>query len=304
MKKWTFKCGLVACLMTLAVLCRAAPDVSQYRYSQTKQLVRFVHEAAELFHKEGRKAFPKFREHDGKWYYKSRYIFIYDLQGKNIFNPAGPSHEERNFLHFKDLNGVPVIHEMLAIVNNKKNPEGWLHYLWTGPDHLFPAWKSSYIMRVTGPDGKAYVIGSGIYDSRNEQAFIEDLVGRVANLLQDKGLGLGLKILLNQSHAYRFKGFYPFVLDMKGRALFDPAFPDKKKSRNLISLVDAVGKPFIEEAINKMKQKPSAWVMYMMAKPNHAGPTKKMLYVRRVEVGGKIVVVGSGMSVETPIWAR
>ena len=79
---------LLACLVfSLCIPAIAEEELAQYRYRPTKNLVLYVHSAKELFQQKGKEAFKEFRKEGGKWFVKDKYIFVYDLQGTNIFHP-------------------------------------------------------------------------------------------------------------------------------------------------------------------------------------------------------------------------
>ena len=163
------------------------PDITIYEYQQTKDLVSFVHEAAELFSERGEKAFPDFQKKGSKWFNEQRYLFIYDLKGVSVFHPMEPELEGKNLINLKDLDGKPVIRYLIETVTEKNKPYGWIHYLWSEYGEIFPRWKSSYVLKVEDPSGKEYVIGSGIYDMRPERHFIVDAVDSAVELIRKKG---------------------------------------------------------------------------------------------------------------------
>jgi hypothetical protein len=39
--------------------------------------------------------------------------------------------------------------------------KAWVEYLWTPPGKTAEELKSTYVMGVTGPDGKHYIVGAG-----------------------------------------------------------------------------------------------------------------------------------------------
>ncbi len=47
---------------------------------------------------------------------------------------------------------------------NMGGGKGWVDYLWTRPGKTAEEMKSSYVMGVTGPDGKHYSVGAGAWD--------------------------------------------------------------------------------------------------------------------------------------------
>ena len=47
---------------------------------------------------------------------------------------------------------------------NSAMGHGWVNYVWPRPGQTTPSPKSTYVVRVIGPDGKRYIVGSGGYD--------------------------------------------------------------------------------------------------------------------------------------------
>ncbi len=62
-----------------------------------------------------------------------------------------------------DVNGM---HVGDAIVAAAATPEGhgWIDYVWPRPGTTMPIPKSTYVTRVTGPDGRMYIVGAGGYN--------------------------------------------------------------------------------------------------------------------------------------------
>ena len=68
-------------------------------------------------------------------------------------------------LDLRDLNGKPIIQSIVDIGKKPGNDaSGWVFYLWENQIQLTPMWKSTYVRKLVAPNGKTYVIGSGIYD--------------------------------------------------------------------------------------------------------------------------------------------
>jgi hypothetical protein len=74
------------------------PDLSDYQYYQTKDLVRFVYNAALQVNELGKKAFPLFRKPNSKWFNRDRYIIIYGLDGKCYVDPINKARENKNLI--------------------------------------------------------------------------------------------------------------------------------------------------------------------------------------------------------------
>jgi len=290
-------------LFTVAVSCTdERKSFEPYQFDETKKLVAFVEDAAGLVKTKGDSAFRDFGRKNGKWLKGNRYLFVYDLNGTCIFHPVTPELIGRNILHMKDLNGKPVIGEIVQIASDTNHPFGWVHYLWMEPGEINPEYKSSYIMRVTDPAGRVFAIGSGNYKQKAEKIFISDMVDSACIQLEKKGLDV-IPHLLDRSGKYYFYDSYIFILDEQGNALVDPSFPGLS-GRNLLPMKDAIGKPIVQEMIDKLKTKSTAWLSYMSKSPDENKPVKKLVYIRKITIDQKGYIVGSSIRLEKPIWLK
>ena len=81
------------------------------------------------------------------------------------------------------------------------------------------------------------------------------------------------------------------------------AFPTMA-GRDLSEFRDAVGFFAIREVLKKLTQADQAWVQYLWPKPGSSVTSRKLVYVRKVSVGGETLVVGSDFFLATPIWMK
>jgi signal transduction histidine kinase len=281
---------------------RSHPDLTQYQFRETRDLVAFVNDAAALFSAKGKGAFAEFGKQGGKWFSGSRYIFIYDVSGVCVFHPVVRSMIGKNLLDLPDLNGKPIGHFIHNIAFNSKKPYGWIHYLWAEPGEIFPSWKNAYIVGVRGPDGKTYAIGSGTYTIRTEFHFIVDIVDSAARLVRQKGNEAYVH-LLDPASAFTFSNTYVFVLATDGRLLVDPAYP-ANINRNVIGFKDFSGQLIIRQMLKRMKKEEVVSISYMWPVSGQANPVKKMIYARKVLSGTDTVIVGSSLYLMEPIWKK
>ena len=79
------------------------------------------------------------------------------------------------------------------------------------------------------------------------------------------------------------------MLDARGRSLVDPAYPTLE-GRDMAGFRDAVGRPVVRELLEKLRTE-SAWVQYLWHKPGEMMPTRKLMYMRRVQAGGETLLV-------------
>jgi signal transduction histidine kinase len=273
-----------------------------YQFDETKRLVAFVEDAADLIRAKGEWAFRDFAKKDSKWLKGNRYLFAYDLHGTCLFHPVTPELIGRNIIGMRDLNGKPVIRQIVELASDPKHPYGWVHYLWMEPGEIYPEYKSSYIMRVAFKGGKVLVIGSGNYKQKPEKMFIADIVDSACSELQRTGLA-AVPRLIDKAGNYNFYDSYIFILDEKGTAIVDPSFPSLS-GRRLADMKDAIGKPIIREMIAKLQSQPSAWISYMSKSPDESRPIKKLAYIRRITINNKGYIVGSSIRLEKPVWLK
>lgn len=88
------------------------------------------------------------------------YVFVDDLDGTELVNPAQPSLEGKNLLDLKDLRGKSVVRDQINIAMKKGS--GWHEYYWYPPGNNTSALKQAYIRKVQF-DGQTYIVGSGLY---------------------------------------------------------------------------------------------------------------------------------------------
>ncbi|NQV17314.1 MAG: cache domain-containing protein [Armatimonadetes bacterium] len=273
---------------------------SQYQFQETIDLIEFVETAAAYFSQKGAGAFIDFGDKDSKWIKGKRYLFLYDLKGNCIFHPYEKEFVGTNILDLQDMNGKPVIRNIIDVASNPSKPYGWIHYLWAERGEIFPYWKSAYVMKVNDQEGNSFIIGSGTYQIHLEKKFMLDTIDAAANLIKKEGEAAYSK-LVDKSTMFYFSDVYIFVISMEGKAIVDPVFPGIK-GRDLIDFKDGVGKYVVREMIDKLQIEDKAFIVYLWPQPGQSTLSKKMLYVRKVKVGNDHVIVGSGLFIVEPIW--
>lgn len=291
---------LGAALLFCAPPAAAFQNPAVYQYKATRDLVALVNQAAELFAKKGEAAFQEFSRPGSRWWKGRRYIFLYDMSGVCVFHPVEPELVGENLLDFTDILGKPVIKWAVDIAGDRAKPYGFVHYLWPPPQSLFPRWMCTYFVGVRSPRGKLYVLGSGLYNMRLEKRFIVNLVNRAAALIKKEG-EKSFPAFRDKANNFSFDETYVYVFTPNGELKVDPALPPGGK-RNALDYKDAVGHYFIRDVIQRLKGQKTAWVMYMWPKPGEIKPSKKLMFVRRIQVGGRTYIVGSDLFLASPIW--
>jgi cytochrome c len=146
----------VSILVLLLVGCTS---VSMTPRTNTRaDLVQYVNNAAALVGKNGPScdAFAR-----SEWMAGDYYIFVINTDGRLACHPTAslvgrPSHE------IVDANGLNVGDALVAAATRSEG-HGWVEYVWPRPGQTTPVAKSSYVTRVTAPDGVTYIVGSGGY---------------------------------------------------------------------------------------------------------------------------------------------
>lgn len=111
------------------------------------EAVTLVKAAAAFLKANGRDAaWREFNKPKGKFVNKDLYIFVIDVNGKNMAHGANTKLIGKNLLGIKDVDGKPVIQEMLDIA--KEKGKGWIDYKWPDPVAEAINLKSTYFEKV------------------------------------------------------------------------------------------------------------------------------------------------------------
>lgn len=131
------------------------------RSSSSHELVSYVERAAELVEAKGSSACASFAE--PKWKGGEYYIFVTDAQTNvTVCHPVRSDLVGQDQTNLQDSTGRYFIREMLAVASGPQR-RGWVDYVWPRPGETTSSAKAAYVMGVTGPDGRQYVVGSGAY---------------------------------------------------------------------------------------------------------------------------------------------
>jgi signal transduction histidine kinase len=122
------------------------------------EAIAMVKKAAAKIKAEGKeKAYAAFADPNNKDFHdRDLYIFVYDLNGVNVAHGNNPKMVGKNLLDLKDVEGKPLIRQMVDIAKTKGN--GWVEYKWPNPVTKSVEAKSSYVERV-----EDVLVGAGIY---------------------------------------------------------------------------------------------------------------------------------------------
>lgn len=147
-------------LLLALFLLSCASSTSMVPVNNTREEVAsYVNRAAAIVARSGPSCdtFSQPAWRSGDWY-----IFVTGFD-RRIVCHATPSMIGRDDSQIVDANGNRV-GDMLFAAANSPVGHGWAEYVWPRPGQTTPVPKSSYVVRVTAPDGKQYYVGSGGYD--------------------------------------------------------------------------------------------------------------------------------------------
>ncbi len=135
-------------------------------------------------------------------------------------------------------------------------------------------------------------------EQTNRKEAIKSLVLDAANLITVKGEAAFSEFRQNGTKWFQ-DDTYIFVWKMDGLRLVYP--PDRTgEGQNMSTLVDVTGKPigklFIDIALSG---KGEGWINYQWPKPGETEPSTKQTFIKGVQSGEEVLLVGSGLYVQT-----
>ena len=280
---------LVGCGVYLADAPKSAPVG---RKMTAPELMALVRDGAAVLEEQGEQAYPEFRQQGSRWFRDDTYFFVWSMDGTRIFHAANPAGEGQNMRGMKDILGRPIGRMILDAAGSPAG-EGWIHYMYPEPEDIFPTWKSTFVKRVTFPSGEDRVIGCGIYNMQMDRAFIEHVVNHAASLIEERGKD-AFGQLRDKTGPFVFMDTYVFVISPEGTELVNADLPSLE-GRNIIDLKDLKGNLVIRDEIDAAMKQGSAWLDMSWFKPGHNTPALKQTFVRKIQFGQDIYIVGSGI---------
>ena len=248
-------------------------DLSMYHYRDTKNLVKFVYDASLILKKEGMKSLDYFRNNRELFNTPDYYLYIYNMEGINIYH-AGMKHlEGKNLRHITDKNGKKPLQLAYDAVTDKSNPHGWVHYSWWEAEKFYPVPKASCHFKVKTPEGNELLVGGGINYPHEEQEFIRIIVDAAARLIKNDGKK-ALAEISNPVSKYNYRDVRVFVFRPDGEILVSPAINSVFSQTNLLDCTDEVNhKPF-KKALEELRFADSVWEVFMLSLIHISEPTR------------------------------
>lgn len=122
------------------------------------------------------------------------YIFGLSYDGVMMIHAAKPELEGRNLIELKDVNGIPLVADLIKA---GRNGGGYVEYLWNKPSRGIEAPKLSYAVDIPS---LGWVIGSGFYiDDIDEAVALKQAevdANIQATVLISSGVGLAILIII------------------------------------------------------------------------------------------------------------
>jgi len=274
-------------------------DLSMYHYRDTKNLVKFVYDAAQFLEKEGGAGLEYFHNNRRHFRTKDTYLYVYDMDFNCVFHSGMENLENLNLLSIIDKNGKKVSKLTLRALEDETNPHSWVHYTWWEPGKFFPVPKSSCHFKVTTPEGKEYFVGGGINYPQEEQEFMRINVDNVAELIEEKGHNAFVEIS-DPTSDYNHREVSIFAFRPDGKILISPVLEDSLAKIELLECSDEVGnKPFVK-AVKELQENNSVWEVFLAKNRFRRELVKKCMYLRKAVHNHEIIYVGAVTDLPNP----
>ena len=279
--------------MLLAAGCGRAPsgiDVSAYDYRDTRDLVRFVHDASELIEREGEGGLAALRR--GRGQRADFYVYIYDREGTCLYHAGMPELEKQNLSEIRDVEGRPIQRLVLEALEDPENPHGWVHYTWWAPGKFYPVPKSSCHFRVTLPDGREGFVGGGLDHPHEEREFIRVAVDSAVRRIATDGRA-ALDGLADPAGAGSYREVRVFAFRPDGRIVLSPVLGESRIGLDLTACEDEVGHRPFQRAVQQLETEEAVWQIFMARVRAERQLVKKVLYLRKTVLEGEPLYMGA-----------
>lgn len=277
-------------------------NLEVYQYRDTKELVKFVYDSAMKFKNGGKNRLTPFISNRDYYQQENHYLYIYKLDGTNVFHAGMPELEGKNLLDVTDIKGKKAVRLLLEALENKNNPHAWLHYIWWTPGKFYPAPKSSCQFKVTTEDGTEYFVGGGLDYPHEEKEFVRIIVDSAVEDLKENGLA-AIDRISDPLSQYEFREVKVFAFLENGDLLISPVTVSNLTNIDLLECVDEVNhKPF-EKAMRSLQSNDSTWEVFMAKSRYQRVLVKKCLYIKKIFIDGKWIFVGAVTDLPQPPWA-
>ncbi|MCD6101758.1 MAG: cache domain-containing protein, partial [Candidatus Cloacimonetes bacterium] len=105
-------------------------------------------------------ALDTIRKKGNEFIFLDTYVFVKNIKGNELVNPAFPDLEGQNLSNLQDSNGKYFIREELETLKTKD--DCWMDYMWPKPGETTPSQKWVYVKKIIiGQD--TLVVGAGYF---------------------------------------------------------------------------------------------------------------------------------------------
>ncbi|NTW56146.1 MAG: calcium:proton antiporter [Chlorobiaceae bacterium] len=274
-------------------------DLSPYQYRDTRNLVKFTYDASQILKRDGMKSLGYFHANYNLYRTPDYYLYIYDIEGNNLFHAGMPALEGKNLLNFSDINGKKVIQLVLKAVTDPDNPHGWVHYFWWAPGKFYPVPKSSVNFLVKTPDGKQVFVGAGIDYPHEEKEFVRISVDGAVSLIASKGIE-AIPEIADPKSSFNYRDVRVFAFYPDGTLLISPVYDENPVKLKILECQDEVGNKPFANAVKRLQQQDRVWEVFMEKNRYQRELVKKCLYLRKTMISGKEIYIGAISNLPLP----
>ena len=284
--------------------CTATHDqinLNMYEYRDTRNLVKFTVTAAKRVEEEGMRAISNFQENRSEYQKSNFYLYVYTIEGENLFHAGMKEFEGRNLSEITDLRGKKVITHVVEALDNRENPHAWIHYSWWEPGKFYPVPKSSCNFKVTTPEGQRVFVGAGMNYPHEEKEFIRISVDTAVNLINNIGSDAYEKIASPTSQ-YIYRDVRVFVFDSQGKALVSPVINNSPTEIHFLESTDEAGHQPFKRALEELETAATTWQVFLAKSRDKRQLVKKILYLRKTNHNGSPIYIGAVTDLPEPPW--
>lgn len=267
-------------------------DLSMYQYRDTRNLVRFVHDAALQVEAAGRQAVERFGEDRDDYRSEDRYLYVYDMDATNIFHAGMPYFEGSTLRDITDVDGKRIFDMIFEALDDPGNPHAWVHYTWWEPGSFYPIPKSSCHFLVTTPEGEQLIVGGGLDYPHEEQEFIRVVVDNAVSLIELVG-NAAVDSIDDPLSRFNFREVRVFAFKPDDDIVISPIVADSVVQMDLTAAVDRAGNRPFALAIQQLETSDRTWQVFLARNRYERQLVKKILYLRKTELDGETLYVGA-----------
>jgi len=127
---------------------------------------------------------------------------------------------------------------------------------------------------------------------QDKKTMVKNLVDEAVKVINTEGEA-GVKSIADPNGRFNTKESYVFITSESGADLINPAFKDIEGMPPELYANPAF-KAAQEAIVNAVKDRNEAWVEYPWPRPGETRPSKKISYLKKIVVNGKVRIVGAG----------